>query len=155
MEAIQLERVAQNGYWFCAPRTRSKPLISPGFLSSPERLALEACVRRQREDHGVARRANAILLLDDGESCVQIARFLYLDDDTIRGWYKTYREAGWEALSVDGWKGGQPACQIAHSFLFLIRGPNCGQFARPPQPGEHLCISPIRFDPIPCLVRNH
>ena len=82
-------------------------MIRPGFLSSSERRTLEACVRRQREDHGVARRANAILLLDDGESCVQIAKFLYLDDDTIRGWYKTYREAGWDALSIDGWKGGQ------------------------------------------------
>ena len=82
-------------------------MISPGFLSPSERRALEACVRRQREDHGVARRANAILLLDDGESCVQIAKFLYLDDDTIRGWYKTYRETGWDALSADGWRGGQ------------------------------------------------
>ena len=64
-------------------------------------------MRSQREDHGVARRANAILLLDDGESCVQIAKFLYLDDDTVRGWYKTYRETGWDALSADGWRGGQ------------------------------------------------
>ena len=47
-------------------------------------------------------------MLDDGESCVQIAKFLYLDDDTIRGWHKTYLEGGWDALSVDGWKGGQP-----------------------------------------------
>ena len=42
-------------------------------------------MRSQREDHGVARRANAILLLDDGKSCQVIAEFLYLDDDTIRG----------------------------------------------------------------------
>jgi hypothetical protein len=42
-------------------------------------------VRRQREDRGVARRANAILLLDDGEVCARIAKFPYLDDDTIRG----------------------------------------------------------------------
>ena len=64
-------------------------------------------MRSHREDHGVARRANAILLLDDGENCMQIAKFLYLDDDTIRGWHKTYREGGWDALSTDGWKGGQ------------------------------------------------
>jgi transposase len=81
-------------------------MIRPGFLSSSERRELEVCVRSQREDHGVARRANAILLLDDGKSCQVIAEFLYLDDDTIRGWYKTYREAGWDALSIDGWKGG-------------------------------------------------
>ena len=82
-------------------------MICSGFISPSERLELEACTRSQREDHGVARRANAILLLDDGESCVQIAKFLYLDDDTIRSWYRTYREGGWDALSVDGWKGGQ------------------------------------------------
>ena len=64
-------------------------------------------MRSQREDHGVARRANAILLLDDGKSCQAIAEFLYIDDDTIRGWYKAYRIGGWDALSTDGWKGGQ------------------------------------------------
>ena len=82
-------------------------MIRRGFLSLSERRELEACVRSQREDHGIARRANAILLLDDGESCAQIAKFLYLDDDTIRGWYKTYQRAGWDALSVDAWQGGQ------------------------------------------------
>ena len=82
-------------------------MINANFLSSAERLELEVCVRSQREDHGIARRANAILLLDDGESCAQIAKFLYLDDDTIRGWHKTYRLKGWDALSTDGWQGGQ------------------------------------------------
>jgi len=82
-------------------------MIRAGFLSPAERRELLSCVRGHREDHGVARRANAILLLDDGESCVQIAKFLYLDDDTIRGWYKTYRKGGWDSLSTDGWKGGQ------------------------------------------------
>ena len=80
-------------------------MIRPGFLSPTKRLELEACVRSQREDHGIALHANAILLLDDGENCVQIAKFLYLDDDTIRGWNKTYCEGGWDALSVDGWQG--------------------------------------------------
>ena len=42
-------------------------------------------MKRQRDDHGVARRANALLLLDDGKSCVEIAQVLYLDDDTVRG----------------------------------------------------------------------
>ena len=82
-------------------------MIQPGFLSLTQRRELEACVRCHREDHGVARRANAILLLDDGESCMQIAKFLFLDDDTIRSWCKIYREGGWDAVSVDGWKGGQ------------------------------------------------
>ena len=69
-------------------------MIRSNFLLPKERLELERCVRRHREEHGVARRANAILLLDKGKTCVQIAEFLYLDDDTIRGWYKTYRQDG-------------------------------------------------------------
>ena len=63
-------------------------------------------MRRQRESHSATHHANAILLLDDGKSCHAIAEVLYLDDDSIRGWHRTYREAGWDALSVDGWKGG-------------------------------------------------
>jgi hypothetical protein len=31
-------------------------MIRPGCLSSADRIELEACVRRQREDHGIARR---------------------------------------------------------------------------------------------------
>jgi len=82
-------------------------MIRPCYLSSAERLELEACVRRQREDHGIACRANAILLLDDDKPCQEISDFLYLDDDTIRGWYQSYRQNGWDALAFDGWRGGQ------------------------------------------------
>ena len=46
-----------------------------------------------------------MLLLDDGESCAQIARFLYLDNATIRGWYTIYQRDGWDALARDGWQG--------------------------------------------------
>ena len=79
-------------------------MIRPNFLSVEDRLELERCLRRHREEYGIARRANAILLLDDGKSCQEIAKFLYLDDDSIRGWYKTYQRDGWEALAVDAWK---------------------------------------------------
>jgi len=44
-------------------------MIRCGLLSPSVRRELEACVRSQDEDHGIARRANAILLLDDGKSC--------------------------------------------------------------------------------------
>lgn len=81
-------------------------MIRANFLSAEDRLELERCLRRHREEYGIARRANAILLLDDGESCSRIAKFLYLDDDTIRGWYKNYRQDGWERLALDGWQGG-------------------------------------------------
>lgn len=82
-------------------------MFRPGFLFSADHLELEACVNRLREDHGIASRINAILLLDDGKSCSRIAKFLNLDDDTIRGWDKAYLQDGWDALAYDGWKDGQ------------------------------------------------
>jgi transposase len=60
-----------------------------------------------REDHGVARRANALLLLHEGMSCSQIAKVLFLDDDTVRSWHKQYLAEDWEAVAYDGWKHGQ------------------------------------------------
>ena len=59
-------------------------------------------------NHGIARRANALLLLDDGKSRAGIAGVLYLDDDTVRGWRKPYLAEGRDAVVHDGWwKGGQ------------------------------------------------
>ena len=81
-------------------------MIRGGFLSNDARAHLEAVVRRPREKHGVARRANAILLLDDGMSCEAVARVLYLDDDTVRGWHERFTSGGVEALRAFGWKGG-------------------------------------------------
>ena len=40
-------------------------MIRSNFLSREDRRELLSCVKRQREDHGVARRANVLLLLDD------------------------------------------------------------------------------------------
>ena len=59
-------------------------MIRSNFLTAAEFLELLSCVQRQREDHGIVRRANALLLLDDGMSCAQIAKVLFLDDDTVR-----------------------------------------------------------------------
>ena len=64
-------------------------------------------MRRPTEKHGVARRANAILLLDDGWNCEDVARALYLDDDTVRGWHKAFTTDGTQALRSFGWKGSQ------------------------------------------------
>ncbi|MEH6829462.1 MAG: IS630 family transposase, partial [Sulfitobacter sp.] len=93
-------------------------MIHPGFLSSSDRMELEACVRRQREDHGIARLANAIPLLDEGKSCQEIADFLYLDGNTIRGWHKTHVRDCQDALGFDGWKGGQSRMTLAQEARF-------------------------------------
>lgn len=80
-------------------------MIRGGFLSAEGRAHLEALVRRPSETHGVARRANAILLLDDGLSCEAVAKVLYLDDDTVRGWRQRFASDGTAALRAFGWKG--------------------------------------------------
>ena len=81
-------------------------MIDANFLSSAQRTELEQIVRRPSEGHGVARRANAILLLDDGLSCVQIGKVLYLEDDTVRNWHKHYLSGGLDRLTTFAWKGG-------------------------------------------------
>ena len=47
----------------------------------------------------VTRRANALVLLDDGWSCQQVAQALLLNDDTIRGWHKLFEQRGIEGLT--------------------------------------------------------
>ena len=75
---------------------------------------------RQRDDHGIAWRGNAILLLDDGESCARISKFLYLNDDMILGWHKSYRQDSWDALAFDGCKGGQSRMKQAQEVAFAL-----------------------------------
>lgn len=73
-------------------------MIRAGFLSESERQALRAVARSGLSDARLARRANAIVLLDKGWSCTKVAEALLLDDDTVRGWYRLYREGGLEGL---------------------------------------------------------
>ena len=84
-------------------------MMRSNFLSRENLRELLSFVKRQREDHGVVQRANALLVLDDDKSCVEIAQVLYLDDATVRGWHKQYGAEGWDAVAYDGWKGGQSA----------------------------------------------
>jgi transposase len=82
-------------------------VIRPHFLSADQRATLEKMVRRTSEPHGPARRANAILLLDDGYSCEAAAKVLYVDDDTVRGWYERWTSGGAQALSTFDFKGAK------------------------------------------------
>ena len=73
-------------------------MIRGGFLSPRQRSELKALLRDGHTEQRLARRANAMLLLDDGWNCERVAEALYLDDDTVRGWRKTYDEGGLESL---------------------------------------------------------
>jgi transposase len=73
-------------------------MIRGGFLLPGQRSELKALLRDGRAEQRIARRANAMLLLDDGWSCERTAEALYLDDDTVRIWRRIYDEDGMEGL---------------------------------------------------------
>src|SRR5262249_16910886 len=73
-------------------------MIRGGFLSTDERRALIELARDGLAEHRLARRANAIVLLDKGWSCAKVAGALLLDDDTVRGWFRAYEKEGVEGL---------------------------------------------------------
>ena len=78
-------------------------MIRPGFLDRESRQDLIELARNGSAAHRLARRANALVLLDDGMSCEAIAKVLLLDDDTIRTWYRLYEEDGIEGLTNFGY----------------------------------------------------
>ena len=85
-------------------------MIRGGFLDASVREDLIALVRDGKAETRLTRRANALLLLDDGMSCMAVAKVLYLDDDTIRYWYQLYGEKGLNWLADFGYKGR--ACEL-------------------------------------------
>jgi transposase len=85
-------------------------MIRAGFLDPESRQDLIELTRDGSAAHRLARRANALLLLDDGMSCAAVAKVLYLDDDTIRTWHRLYQEDGIEGLASFGYEGG--ACRL-------------------------------------------
>ena len=85
-------------------------MIRRGFLDSESRRDLIELARDGSAAHRLARRANALVLLDKGMSCQSVAEVLLLDNDTIRTWYQLYREDGIEGLASFGHEGG--ACRL-------------------------------------------
>jgi Homeodomain-like domain len=74
-------------------------MIRGCFLSEEDRNKLIALARDGSVASRVTRRANALVLLDDGWSCQEIAAALLLNDDTIRGWFKLFEQRGIEGLT--------------------------------------------------------
>ena len=75
-------------------------MIRPGFLSAAERNELRALARDGLSEARVSRRANALVLLNDGWSCTEVATALLLDDDTVRSWHRLYEQHGPTGLVV-------------------------------------------------------
>lgn len=80
-------------------------MIRAGFLSTTERAELTELARDGSAAHRLARRANAIVLLDRGMSCAEVSSVFLLDDDTVRTWFRLYRENGIAGLAGFGFEG--------------------------------------------------
>ncbi len=74
-------------------------MIRGGLLSEEDRGKLIALARDGSAVCRVTRRANALVLLDAGWSCREVADALLFDDDTIRDWRKLYEQRGIEGLT--------------------------------------------------------
>ena len=77
----------------------ARRMIRGGFLTEEDRGKLVALVRDGSAASRLTRRANALVLLDGGWSCQEVAAALLMDDDTIRGWHKLFEQRGIEGLT--------------------------------------------------------
>jgi len=97
-------------------------------LTHEERRELEQVLRQRKADGLIVRRSNALLLLDDGIGAIEVARVLYLDAETIRGWRRHF---------------------IKHSLRFLYLSPYSKReghlsFEQEAALKEHLIVRPPR-----------
>ena len=74
-------------------------MIRGGFLGEEDRTKLIALARDGATASRVTRRANALVLLDNGWICRVVADALLLNDDTVRGWHTLFEQRGIEGLT--------------------------------------------------------
>jgi transposase len=95
-------------------------MIRGGFLSVEDRMDLKAMARDGSSTARIARRANAIVLLDPGWSCTQVADALLLDDDKVRTWHGLFVVYGVDGLAT--FDAGGSACRMsAQQQAYLTR----------------------------------
>lgn len=89
--------------------TLPTPVVRPGFFDPVSRKGLTDLARDGSVGHWPVCRANALVLLDQGMSCGQVAKALLLDDDTVRTWHCLYEEGCIESLATFGYEGSARA----------------------------------------------
>jgi transposase len=76
-------------------------------------LTLVELARDGSATHRLARRPSALVLLDDGMNCEQVAKVLLLDDDTIRRWHGAFAQGSRRALMR--FEAGGSACALSEA----------------------------------------
>ena len=79
-----------------------------GFLAADDRKVLLELACDGLAEHRLARRANALILLDRGMSPAEVAKVLLLDDETIRRWRELFERDGVDGLAGFHFGGRQP-----------------------------------------------
>jgi len=88
-------------------------MIRGGFLTVEERRDLTALARNGKAEHRLARRANALVLLDRGMSCEEVGRVLLIDDDTIRTWHRLFESEGLAGVAEFHYEGRSSSLTLA------------------------------------------
>ena len=73
------------------------------FLTAQERTALQSLLRERKSAGLRIRRANALLLLDEGLAPIDIFQVLYLDEETIRSWKRSFEGDDLGSLDLDAY----------------------------------------------------
>ena len=79
-------------------------------LTDQQRDELMRLAKRPTIQHCIARRANALVLLDRGMFCAEVGSVLLVDEDTICGWVEIYATGG--ASALERFDGGGSACDM-------------------------------------------
>lgn len=87
-------------------------------LSDSELSALREA-HRQARDQRKADRLKAVYLLGKGWTALQVSEALLVDDDTVRNWFKRYREQGQKGLV--NWKVGGSQGYLSADQQALLR----------------------------------
>lgn len=98
----------------------------PHRLDDDDRRFLEGVVRQKKADNLVARRANALLLLDKGWTPEAVGDALYLNAETVRGYWRSFRTEGRSSLAMKDYsqrEGHLDAAQEAELSAHLEASP--------------------------------
>jgi hypothetical protein len=64
-------------------------------------------------------------LLDDGLPVPEVARVMYVDDDTVYQWHRLWTGGGPVRLSEFGWKGSSPRLSAEQEAALIDSGSQC------------------------------
>ena len=94
-----IEKAADVGLPWIEIWILNSSMIRGGCLSAKDRAELIALARDGSAAHRLARRANALVLRDDGWSRERVAAALFVDDETVRRRHRLFLEDGLEGLT--------------------------------------------------------